>query len=474
MTTDRLPAAVPAQASQDDGLIRPELLALREACGGAVHLPGDDCYDETRRPWNLTVDQRPAAVAYPADADEVAAVVVAARRAGLRVVPQGTGHNAGPLPDLSDAVLLRTAALCDVSIDPLEQRARVGAGALWEDVVGPAADHGLTALHGSSPDVGVAGYSLGGGIGWYARKYGMQTNHLTAIELVTADGRQLRASADQEPELFWALRGGGGNFGVVTALEFELLPLTTAYAGWLVWDWTHAADVLDAWADWTRRAPDAVTTAYRILQLPPIEAIPEPLRGRKIVAIDGAILADDAVARELLAPLRALGPDLDTFTRSATVDLIRLHGDPEGPTPGVSETSMLASLPPEARDAFIAAAGHQSGSSLLVAELRQLGGALGRPDPAAGALPQLHGEFAVFAVAVAPTPELAARGRHDAGRVVGALAPWANARTYLNFAEARTDLRAAFGAEAYARLQAVRAQYDPDDVFVANHRIAVG
>ncbi|MCU1677137.1 MAG: linked oxidase domain protein, partial [Frankiales bacterium] len=346
------------------------LAALRASCGGAVHFPGEPGYDAARRPWNVAVDQRPAAVAYPGDAAEVAAVVRAARAAGLRVAPQGTGHNAGPLGDLSGAVLLRTSALSEVTIDRLERRARVGGGVLWADVVEAAAAHGLAALHGSSPDVGVAGYSLGGGMGWYARRHGLQTNSVTAIELVTADGTLVRTDAGNEPDLFWALRGGGGNFGVVTALEFELLPIETAYAGWLVWDWTHAAEVLDAWVTWTTTCPDVATTSLRILQLPPIDAVPPPLRGRRIVAIDGAVLAGDDDARALLAPLRALGPDLDTFSRMAAIDLGRLHGDPEGPTPAVSDAAMLGPLPAQARAAFVAAAGPSSGSSLTIAELR--------------------------------------------------------------------------------------------------------
>jgi FAD/FMN-containing dehydrogenase len=466
MSTDEV--AIPAQHAGPDAA----LTDLRAACGGALHLPGEPGYDAARRPWNVAVDQRPAAVAYPADADEVAAVIRAAGAAGLRVAPQGTGHNAGPLGDLSAAVLLRTSALTEVTIDPLARRARVGGGVLWADVVDAAAEHGLAALHGSSPDVGVAGYSLGGGIGWYARRHGLQTNSVTAVELVTAAGTFVRTDADNDPELFWALRGGGGNFGVVTALEFDLLPISTAYAGWLVWDWTQAAEVLDAWHAWTRECPDIATTSLRILQLPPIEEVPPPLRGRQIVAIDGAILAEDAPAAELLAPLRALRPELDTFTRMAAVDLTRLHGDPEGPTPAVSEAAMIGALPAEARAAFVAAAGRESGSSLTIAELRQLGGALGRPDPRGGALPSLAGEFALFACAIAPDAAAAAQGTADAKRLVGALAPWANERAYLNFVERPTDLRAAYGQSTYQRLQAVRAQYDPDELFHANHPIS--
>src|SRR3712207_610811 len=252
--------------------------SLRGLLDGAVHLPGDPGYDEARLPWNLAVDQRPAAVALPRSTDEVVTIVKAAAAAGLRVAPQGTGHNAGPLGPLADVVLLRTSRMRATTVDPVRGRVRVQAGALWEDAVAAAAEHGVTVLHGSSPDVGVVGYSLGGGMGWYARALGLQTNSVTGAEVVTADGTVLRADADRHPELFWALRGGGGNLGIVTELEFRTFPFDTAYAGMLVWDWQHALTVLDRWARWAVDAPDEVTTSFRLMQLPPLPDIPEPLQ----------------------------------------------------------------------------------------------------------------------------------------------------------------------------------------------------
>jgi FAD/FMN-containing dehydrogenase len=446
--------------------------ALRGLCGGAVHLPGDSGYDAARMPWNVAIDQRPAAVAYPADAAEAADVVRAAAAAGLRVAVQSTGHNPGPLGALDDVVLLRTSAMTAVTVDPTGRRARVGGGTLWLDAVEAAAPHGLAALHGSSPDVGIAGYSLGGGIGWYARALGLATNSLTALEVVTADGSIVRADAEHEPDLFWALRGGGGNFGVVTALELALYPIETAYGGMLVWDWTESEKVLRRYVEWGPGAPDSVTTAFRILQLPPIPDIPEPFRGRSLAVIDGAVLGTDEEAERILAPLRELRPEVDTFARVPAASLVRVHMDPEGPTPGVSDSAMLGALPDVALDALLGAAGPGSGSSLLVAaELRQLGGALGRPHPGAGALPMLDGDWVLFAVGIAPTPEAAEQGLADAGRVAEAMAPWSNGRHYLNFVEHAVDASAGYRPETWARLQAVRAATDPDGLFVANHRV---
>ncbi|WP_238010087.1 FAD-binding oxidoreductase [Dactylosporangium sp. AC04546] len=431
--------------------------SLRGLCGGAVHLPGDPGYDTARVPWNVAVDQRPAAVAYPADVVEVVEVVRAAAAAGLRVAPQGTGHNAGPLGPLDDVVLLRTSAMTGVAVDPVRRVARAEAGALWVDVVEQAAPHGLAALHGSAPDVGVVGYSLGGGLGWYSRSLGLQANRITAVELVTATGERVRADAGHEPELFWALRGGGGNFGVVTAVEFELFPIERAYAGLLVWDWTHAERVLPAWVSWAADAPDEITTALRMVQLP---EPPAPLPGRQLVVIDGATLGDPGV----LAPLRALGPSLDTFATVPAEHLIRLHMDPEGPTPGVSRSALLGPLPPAALDALLAAAGPRSGNPLMVpAELRQLGGTLRRPAAGGGALPCVEGEFLLFSGGLA--------GPADAERVVEAMRPWAEDREYLNFTETAIDTARAFEPAAWERLRAVRAAVDPEGLFVANHVI---
>ncbi len=377
--------------------------------------PGDGAYDAARQTFNSADDQRPAAIVYPHDADEVAELVLGARAAGLRVAVQGGSHNAGPQGTLSDALLIRN--------QPHERgNDRSGHAAspgrrrvLWEDVVTAAAPHGLAALHGSSPDVGVVGYSLGGGLSWLARKHGLQANLVTAAELVTADGRKRRVDAEHDAELLWALKGGGGNFGVVTALEFGLVPLTNAYAGWLAWDWTHAERVLQAWATWTRSAPEEATTSARILQLPPLPELPAEIRGRQLVVIDGAILGPEAAAAELLAPLRALAPELDTFATVPAPALCRLHGDPEDPVPYRSGSTMLRALPPAAVSSFVAAAGPASGSTLMVAELRHLGGAVSRPT-VGGATAYFDGAYLAFALGLAAEPAMEAETRRQVAR----------------------------------------------------------
>ena len=449
--------------------------ALRGLCGGGVHLPGDPGYDVARLAWNLAVDQRPAAVAIPHDADEVAAVVRAAAEAGLRIAPQSTGHNAGPLGEqsLDDVVIVRLSEMTGVSIDADRRTARTVGGTLWREVVDAAAEHGLAALHGSSPDVAVAGYSLGGGFSWYARTLGLAANHLTAIEVVIADGSLVRADAEQHPELFWALRGGGGNLGVVTALEFQLFPLTDVVGGMLLWDREHAPAVTRAWAAWTRDLPESVTTSLRVMSFPPLPELPPFLSGRQLVVIDGALLEDDARAAELLAPLRALAPEMDTFGRVPVTALLDIHMDPPEPTPAVSSHAMLTELPEEAIAALLAEVGPGSETSLLFAELRHVGGAVARPAVGGGALSHVVDPYALFNIAIAATPELAERGLHDARRVAAALEPWSSAALYLNFAEESVDSRHGFPEGTWERLAAVRASVDPTGRFVSNHPVAV-
>lgn len=459
--------------TQSQATALPAAHALRGLLGGRVHLPGEAGYDDARVAWNFAVDQRPAAVALPRTAAEVATVVRVAAEAGLRVAPQSTGHNAGPLAaqGLDDVVIVRTSEMGTAVADPARGIVRVEGGAIWEPAVDAAAAHGRAVLHGSSPDVGIAGYTLGGGIGWYARKLGLATNSLTAVEVVVADGTLVRATAEQDAELFWALRGGGGNFGVVTALEFAMFDISTAYAGMLMWHLRDIEAVLREWAAWAPGAPDEVTTAFRAMRLPDMPDLPDFLRGQELVVIDGAVLGSDERGEELLAGLRALNPFLDTFARVPAKSLVRLHMDPEGGAPAMSGTSMLGSFPDAAVDAFLAQAGPDASTSLLMAELRQLGGALGRPHEGGGALDRLDADFVLFGAGMAMSPEMGAQVHADAQRLVGALAPFATGGEYLNFAENAVDARAGYGAEKWTQLAGIRSAVDPHGVFVANHRI---
>jgi FAD/FMN-containing dehydrogenase len=437
----------------------------------AVVLPHDPHWDEARVAWNLAVDQQPAAVALPESAADVMAVVRWARGRGLRVAPQGTGHNAAAMGSLAHTVLVKTEKMRGVEIDAERRIARVEAGVVWAEVSEAAAEHGLAALAGSSPDVGVVGYSLGGGISWLARRYGLAANSVTALELVNADGKLVRTDADNESELFWALRGGGGSFGVVTALEFQLYPIAEVHAGALFFPLERGKEVLRAWRNWIEDVPDEVTSVGRFLQFPPIPAIPEPLRGGSFVVVEATSLLDEAATDELLRPLRELGPAMDTFATIPIERLSSLHMDPEHPVPGAGDGMLLRDFPEDAIDAIVAAAGAGSGSPLLSVEVRHLGGALGRMQPGHGALATIEAGFALFAVGMAMTPELGAAVRAHIEIVQAALASWDAGRDYLNFTERRERGERLFGSTTYRRLQTVKGKVDPEDVFRSNHPV---
>jgi FAD/FMN-containing dehydrogenase len=331
-----------------------DVAALRAQLEGTIVLPGEESWDQARQAWNLAVDQRPAVVALPRSSRDVQLLVDHAREAGLRVAMQGTGHNAGPLAGTrSSAPCSSGPPRCARSTStprprgPRRGRRPVGGGHR-------AGVRGrLAPLAGSSPDVGVVGYTLGGGLSWLGRRYGLASERLLAVELVTADGRLVRCDRREEADLFWAVRGGGGSFGAVTAIEFELIPLPEVYAGMLLWPIERAHDVVHAWREWTAGAPDAVTTALRIMHMPPMPELPDFLRGRSIVVVDGACTGDEAFAREVLAPLRALEPEMDTFAMIPPAGLSHIHMDPEHPVPGLSSTADARRAARRGADAFV-------------------------------------------------------------------------------------------------------------------------
>jgi hypothetical protein len=445
---------------------------LRSQLTGNVHAPGDAGYDDARAAWNLIADQRPVFVAEPRTADDVAAVVRFAAANGLRVAPQGTGHNAQARAGVDESILLNTRLMRGVEIDFEHRSARVEAGALCADLTGPASELGLAALAGSSPDVGLVGYTVGGGIGWLARAFGMCCNSVLSFDVVTGDGEQLHVDADQHPELFWALRGGTGSPAVITAMELRLIAVPELFAGAMLWPWEQASAVLHAWREWTLDAPETVTTSARILQVPPFPEIPDAVRGRQFVVIDGAVLGSEAYAAEVLAPLRALAPEIDMFAASAPIALSYLHMDPEQPVPGIGDHALLSDVTAATIDALVEAAGHASGSPLLAVELRHVGGALARVAPGAGARSHIAAPYIYFSVGVPMTPELAAAIPARQAEIKDALTPWIAPGAYLNFAEEPTDLSEAFAPTAFATLQAVKATYDPRDTIHANHAIA--
>jgi FAD binding domain/Berberine and berberine like len=429
---------------------------------------GDRDWDAARRTFNLLVDQRPNGIAVPANAREVADAVAYAREHDLRVAAQATGHNASPLGSLDGTLIVNTSALSGVSIDRGKRTVRVGAGTRWGAVTPRLSDLGLAALHGSSPNVGVVGYSLGGGIGWLARKHGMQANAVTAIELVTADGELVRVDAEAAPELFWALRGGNGNFGVVTAIEFSAFPVRELYAGAMFFEVDRISDVLHAWTELLPTLPEEITSWASVIHFPPFPSISEAVRGRSFMIVLATFLGPEAEGRELLRPMRALGPEMDTFAVQPPAGISELAMDPPDPLPFRMTHALLGDLPSGAIDVVADVAG--PGSALALVEFRHMGGALARHEPGAGARATLPGEICMLGLGVVPDADTDPVVVSELGVLSAAVAP-NRVGDYPNFIDQPTDASAFFDADTWRRLREVKAQYDPDDVFKGNHHI---
>jgi FAD/FMN-containing dehydrogenase len=447
-----------------------DLESLRGALDGDALVSGDSAWDAGRQAWNLIAQQDPALIVHAESARDVAATLNFAREHDLRVAPQGTGHGAAPLPDLGGAILLRTGRMTSVSVDPAAQVATIGCGAKWSDVVGPVAEHGLAALHGSSGTVGVAGYTVSGGLGWLARSRGFACNSVRGMEVVTADGEIRRVDAESDSDLFWALRGGGGTHAIVTSFDHGLVEMREAFAGSMMWPIERAREVSQAWREWTAAAPDELGATLKLVRFPPFPHIPDPLRGRALVAVTFVYAGEEADGEEVLAPMRALGePYMEMVGTLPAPALSTLAGDPEDPVPGGGAGLLLESLDEDAIDAYVELAGPDTDVPLIFLELRRLGGALDRSDPAHGALDVAGAGYLLYGVGAVMSPEVGEAIKALFSRVEERMAPWTAKHSLLAFAEQRPDLRGCFPVAVAERLERIKAERDPDGLILANH-----
>lgn len=434
--------------------------------GTNILSPSDAGYAEAKLAYDLH-DQKPAAISTPTTVAGVQEAIRWARENGLKVANQATGHVSVALPDLGNALLLKPAIDLSPSINKDAGFARIGAGTRWRPVVEAAAANGMAAMHGSSPTVGVVGYHLGGGLSFYGRQHGLACNMIRAIEVVTADGELARVDRENEPDLYWALRGGGGLFATVTAIEFDLLPFAEVFGGASFWPVETAEAALSTWLDWTRGAPESVTSTFRIMNLPPFETVPEPIRGKNLAVIDGAAL-DKTDGEALVALLRDLGePVMAQWGMMPAPAISSLHGDPEDPVPAIGNSTMINEVGDELVSAFVEAAGADSGCSLIAAELRQLGGALSRPDPDGGVASMIDGEFIAFGVGLAPEPGMKAKTEEDLVRLMESVGPWEGGRQYYNFAVGGATCQDCFPEDDIEALKAIRHEYDPEELYLA-------
>jgi hypothetical protein len=371
--------------------------------------------------------------------------------------------------------MITTRRMQGVHIDPGRRIARVQAGVRWAAVMQAAAEHGLAGHCGSSSDVGVVGYTLGGGMGSLGRRFGFAADHVTAVEMVTADGRLRRVTAESEPELFWAVRGGKGNFGIVTALEFELVPVPSLFGGGLFFAADDAPALLHRFREWAPGLPAEVGTSIAVLRLPDLPELPPPLRGQTVVHLRFAYAGTDhALAERLLSPMKVAGTILLGFVGPMRTDeMDAIHMDPKDPMPAWEKGIVLRELPAEAVDALLAVAGPQLDIPLIITEIRLMGGALGRPAPVPNAVAGRSGAFSVFLVGPA-VPELARVVPGVGKGVLQALAPWRTEESMVNFlgdVSGPGEVLAAYPEPFRERLVAVKRAVDPDGVFTFGHAI---
>ncbi|MCG5219652.1 FAD-binding oxidoreductase [Streptosporangium sp. KLBMP 9127] len=428
---------------------------LRDHVRGQVLAPGEPGFDDATRPWNAAIEQPVAAVVEAADADDVAALVRFARSAELTVSAQPSGHGASG--DVNGVILVRTARLDEVEIRPEERLARVGAGVRWGELLAAAGPYGLTGLAGSSPVVSVVGYTLGGGLSWYSRRYGFASDSVRAFEIVDADGTRARVTADSDADLFWAMQGGGGDFALVTAMEFDLHPSPELYGGRMLWPVERAPEVLEAFREITAEAPDDLTTWFDLLNFPGAEPW---------VAVHAAYLGTADEGRSLLSRLDGIG-DLISDSRASlpAADLGTIAAEPTAPSPGLGRGELLTGLDDDTVKSLLSA----PIDPLLRVQLRHLGGALARPsDTPAGSITEAYNLYMLGSLA---NPDRAAAIRARQLELRNALAPQISGRKLFTYLAPGERAAAAFSTETLARLQDVKRKKDPSGVFKSNYPV---
>ncbi len=436
---------------------------------GAVLAPGEPGFDEHRLAWNLAFEHHPAVIVKPTDGGDVAVAVGHAAEVGLAVAVQATGH--GVIRPADDAMLIVMTDVDDVVVDPENWTARIGAGAKWQKVLDLATALGLAPLLGSTPDVGAVGYTLGGGMGWLARKYGLSADHVRSIDIVTADGVLRTASPESESELFWALRGGGaGSLGVVTSIEIDLVPVTSIYAGNLLYPAGMARDVFARYREWLPAIPDELTSSVCLMNFPPIEDVPEIIRGRSFTIVRGAFIGSDAEGEHLLRHWRRWRiPELDMWGRIPMAEIATVSNDPLDPMPAVVTTEWVDDITDRLADILTRAVFEQDGPSpVLFAELRHAGGAMARAPEVPNAYGNRERRHLLEAVGIGFDAAAMARLEAFLGQLRADLSSHVAGGAYLNFLEGDEKVRRAsegFDEAAWERLRALKAELDPGNVF---------
>ena len=453
---------------------RTALDALRTALPGRVLIPEDVGYDAARAGYSIAELPTPDVVVVAADATDVIAAVRFARDQQLPIGVKATGHNFGFA--WPGGLMINTERMQGVQIGPLTRTARIAAGVRWRDVITAAAAHGLAPLSGSSGVVGVVGYTLSGGFGWLLRKYGAAVDSVLSAEIVTADGQLRRVNPQRDPDLFWALCGGGGNFGVVTALEFQLYPVATVYGGALFFPIERAAEVLSAWSAWVATVPETLTSTVVLQRIPPLPSVPEALRGKAVVTVRAVYCGQDEAGAAFMEPLRKLGGVMiDTFVQMPYHAVDSIANDPIIPMSVRRTTALLPDVGPGTIATLLDLAGAQAEQPLMLVEIRHLGGAMTRIGSDSAAFSQRDAPFLLQTIEMVPTPAhmpLAERKTQQAAIALqphttgGVMAGWLGSGDY---GVERTS--AGYTSAHYARLRQLKQRYDPANIFRLNHNI---
>jgi FAD/FMN-containing dehydrogenase len=445
---------------------------LKSQVQGAVIVPGDADYDAARMAWNLSVNQYPDVVVVAESAADVAAAVRFAAENDLGIAVQSTGH--GITLPADGALLIVTSHLTDLRVDPQAQTAWIGAGLKWGMVLAETRQYALAPLLGSSPDVGVVGYTLGGGMGWLARKHGLATDSVRAFEVVTAAGEVIRANASENADLFWALRGGGGSFGVVTGMEIRLYPVDTVYGGNLFYPGAMAREVFTRYRQWIAAASDDLTSSISVMKFPPLPDVPEPMRGQAFVIVRGLYAGPVAEGEALVNAWREWSaPLMDDFRAMPFSEVGTVSNDPVDPMPGLSSGAWLREITDEVIETLIARI-VEGQSPVVAAEVRHAGGAIARADTSASAYSHRDAQHLLQMVAFTPAPEVYAAAQQYMTQVKEEIQSALTGGVYMNFLEgeeAHARTQQGYAPETYRRLMAVKAQYDPRNRFSFSYNI---
>ncbi|QBD77384.1 FAD-binding oxidoreductase [Ktedonosporobacter rubrisoli] len=450
-----------------------DLQALRTRLRGKALVPGDEGYNKARQTWDTeTFQQYPALVVLPYCTDDVQQAVKFAQKYGLPIGVQGGGHG-HPYP-VNGAILVNFAYMSKIQIDAQKASARVEPGVRSGDVVREAQSYGLAPLTGFATTVGIVGYMLGGGVGWLTRQYGPGAVSIRSAELVTAEGQVLRVSEKSYPDLLWGLRGGGGNFGIVTELELALYPVENIFGGQIVYPIAQGREVLNAYAQWIKNLPDELTSALRIVHFPLAPALPPTLRGASVIQVMACYNGDQSEGEALLRPMRRTSASLlDTFAQIPYAQIASISNDPVESPPYflTGETRALRDLVPSDIETLLNATGNPAAG--LMAEIRQFGGAFARQEEDSMSFSFRQALFSLTVMAGAPSCDLLGERKRAIAALMQKLTPMMTDEALINLkGNASEELtRAAYPLAIYQRLAALKQQYDPQNVFRFNHNI---